>query len=333
MTDPNPHRVAARTVAFLCYVLSGFVLVAGTFFTLAAATMDLTSAPGLELVTNARMAGMVASIFSIIALLISLLGRRIRRLYGQPHRQERLAAKSAVGCLRLGSLGCGLWALPSTFTVLLTGKMLATGEPAGVREIFIGTSGFLLAITLMMSVAWFISVNFVRPSLEEGRRAYHEYLNRVQPRLPGLADLATRAYVQEQTMEVLAKSDTTTRGLLLEYLSKAGLLTGATRITLQGADFRGADLHSIDLPRADLHGINLEHAKLQDAILFEADLNGARLNKADLSHANLQGADLRMADLTDAVLDGANLRGADLRGAAVTPAQLGRARLDQTRRT
>lgn len=330
MADPNPHRGAARAAAFVCYVLAGFVLVAGAFFTLAAATMEL-SAPGLKGVTNARMAVMVASIFVIVALMISLSGWRIQRLFGQSRRQERLAAKAAVGCLRLGGLGCGLWALPSTFTVLLTGKMLATGEPAGLREIFVGASGFALAITLMLSVAWFISANFVRPGPEKGRRAYQEYLNRVQPRLAGLADLATRAYVQEQTMEVLAKTDATTKSVLLEYLSKVGLLTGATRITLQGADFRSADLHSINLPRADLHGINLEHAKLQDAILFEANLNGARLNKADLSRANLQGADLRAADLTDAVLDGANLRGADLGGATVTPAQLGRARLEQTR--
>lgn len=332
MADPNPHRGKARVIAFVCYVLAGFVLVAGTFFTLAAATMELT-APGLEGVTNARMAVMVASIFAIIALMISLSGWRIQRLFGQPRRQEKLAARSAVGCLRLGSLGCGLWALPSTFTVLLTGKMLATGEHAGLREIFIGTSGFVLVIILMLSVAWFISANFVRPSLEEGRRAYREYLNRVQPRLSGLADLATRAYVQEQTMEILAKSDSATKSVLLEYLSKAGLLTGATRITLQGADFRGTDLHSINLPRADLHGINLEQAKLQDAFLFEADLKGARLNRADLSRANLQGADLRTADLTDAVLDGANLGGANLEGAFVTPAQLGRARPNQPRQT
>jgi hypothetical protein len=319
-------------VAFVCYVLAGFVVVAGIFFTIVAASMELP-APGLEAVTNARMAVMVASIFAIIALMVSLLGWRIQRLFGQPRRQEKLAAKSAVGCLRQGSLGCGLWALPSTFTVLLTGKMLATDEPAGLREIFVGTSGFALVIILMLSVAWFISATFVRTSPEEGRRIYQEYLGRVQPRLPGLADLATRAYVQEQTIEVLAKLDMTSKRFLLEYLSRMGLLTGVTRITLQTADFRGVDLYSINLPRADLHGINFEHAKLQDAFLFEADLNGARLNKADLSRANLQDADLRMADLTGAVLDGANLRGADLGGALVTPAQLGRARLEQSRQT
>lgn len=328
MADPNPHRRTARILAFICYIFAGFLLVAGTFFTLAAATMDL-SQPPFESVTNARMAVMMASVFIIVALMIILLGWRLQSLFGQQRRQEKLAAKSAVGCLRLGSLGCGLWALPSTFTVLLTGQILATGEPAGLREIFIGSSGFILAIILMLSVAWFISANFVRPGLDEGRRAYGAYLERIQPSLSGLADPATRAYVQEQTMEVLTKLDTTLKSSLLAHLSKSGLLTGATRIVLQDADFRCVDLRSSNLPYADLRGINLEQADLRGAILFEANLYHARLNNADLSRANLQGANLQHADLTDAVLDGTNLLWANLDETIVAPAQLRRARLEK----
>jgi hypothetical protein len=327
MSDPNPQRRTARIIAFGCYILAGLVLVVGTFFTLAAATVDL-SGMRLEHVTNGRMAVMTASVFIIVALMFVLLGRRIQSLFGQRHRQDKLAARSAVGCLRLGSLGCVLWALPSTLTVLLTGKILATGDPAGLREIFVGSSGFILAIILMLSVAWFISTNFVSPNAEGGR-AYQSYVARVQPKLSGLADPATRAYVQEQTFGIMKKLDKTAWGILMEYLSSSGLLNGNTRITLQDADFRGVDLHAINLPRADLSGINLEQAKLQDAFLFEANLSRVRLNGADLSRANLQGADLRQADLTDAVLDGANLSGADLTGAIFTDSQLGRARTGQ----
>lgn len=328
MADPNPHRGKARAVAYACYILAGIVLVFGTALTLMALTVEI-SGPRLEGVTNGRMAIMLASTFGIIALLIALFGWRVRDLFGQDRRQEKLGAKSAVGCLRLGSLGCGLWALPSAFAVLITGKWLPTGDPAGWRDVFIGSSGHLLAIALMLSAAWFVSVNFVRANLAEARRAYREYLERVQPRLSGLTELATRAYVQEQTADVLTKLDATHKALLLEYLSHEGLLTGATRLALQGADFRGVDLHAINLPHADLRGVNLEHAKLQGAMLFEADLSRAKLNRADLSRANLQGANLRHADLTGAQLDGANLRGADLTAAVVSPSQLGRARLEQ----
>lgn len=326
MSDPNPHQRLARGLAFACYAFAGLLLFAGTFSTLAAATMDISQL-ALEGVTNRQMAIMTASIFVIVALMLVLLGRRIQSLYGQPRRQEKLAARSAVGCLRSGSLGCGLWALPSTMTILLTGKMLATNEPAGLREIFIGSSGFILAIVVMMSIAWFISANFVRPNTAEMKRAYQTYVARVDARLHDMAEPATRAYVQEQTMEVLAKLDTTFKSMLLNYLSKSGLLTGAARVVLEDADFSGVDLRSANLPRADLSGINLEQAKLRGAILFEANLYKAKLKQADLIRANLQGADLRQADLTGAVLEGANLRGADRAGMIATPAQVNRARL------
>jgi hypothetical protein len=337
MAEPNPRRQVARVFAFVCYIAAGFVLLAGVLFTLAAATVsmqELQQAGGpmphlLEGVTNLRMAIMMASMFVIIALMIVLVGWRVQRLFGQQHRQEKLVAKSSVGCLRLGSLGCGLWALPSLFTALITGTFLPGGEVVGPKEIFVGLSGFMLAIILMMAIAWFISANFLRLTLEEGRRAYHAYLSRVQPKLHGLADPAMRAYVQEQTMEVLTKLDPTLKRNLLDYLSESGVLSGDTRIVLHGVDFRRVDLRTISLPHADLRGTNLEEANLQGALLFEANLYKATLKKANLSRANLQGADLRQADLTDAVLDGTNLRGANLTGAIVTPTQLKQTRLER----
>lgn len=328
MAELNPHRQIARIFAFACYILAGLVLVFSVFFTLAAATVDISQLP-MKDITNLRLAIMVASIFIIITLMIALFGWRVQSLFGQRRRKEKLAAKSAVGFLRLGSLGCGLWALPSTFTALITGTLLATGESVGITDMFVGLSGFLLAIILMLSVAWFISVNFVRLKTEERKRAYQVYLELVQQRLRGLADPETRAYVQEETMEALTKLDTTLKSVLLDYLSRSGLLTGDTPILLHNADFRRVDLRSISLPHAELSEINLEQAKLQGAILFEANLYKAKLKKADLRRANLQGANLQRADLTGAVLEGTNLRGANITGTIATPDQLKQARLDK----
>jgi hypothetical protein len=323
MAEPNPHQQTARVAAFACYIVAGLVLVAGVLFTLAAATSDLSKLPVEGTVTNLRMAVMIASVFLVIALMIVLSGWRVQSLFGQERRQEKLLAKSAVGCLRLAGLGCGLWLVPSTATALMGGVWLATGEPLGLKEVFVGASGPLLVIGGMLSAAWFISATFINL---KGERAYDDYLKRIEPRLPALADPETRAYVQEQTLEVLTKLDATLKSALLDYLCKSRLLTGPNRITLHGADFRGVDLRSLDLPEADLSGINLEQANLQGARLFQANLREARLRRADLSRANLQWADLRQADLTDAVLAGAKLRGANLLEANVTPMQLDQAR-------
>ncbi|MGA9993899.1 MAG: pentapeptide repeat-containing protein [Pyrinomonadaceae bacterium] len=328
MTELNPHQRIARIFAFSCYILAGLVLVASVFFTLAAATMDISQLP-VKGITNLRMAIMVASMFIIIALMITLFGWRVQSLFGEQRRKEKLAAKSAVGCLRLGSLGCGLWMLPSTLTALMTGTLLATGEPVSPTDIFVGVSGFILAIILMLSVAWFISANFVTLRPNERKRAYEGYLELVNSRLPRLADPETRAYVQEQTMDVITKLDTTLKSTLLNYLSESGLLTGDRRISLRNADFRRVDLHSISLPHADLREINFQQANLQGAILFAANLYKAKLRNADLRLANLQEANLQQADLTGAVLERTNLIGAILDKRALTPSQRAQARLDK----
>lgn len=323
MAKANPHQQTARVVAFACYIVAGLVLVAGGLFTLAAATMDVSKLPVEGTITNLRMAVMMASMAIIIALMFVLSGWRVQRLFGQERRQEKLLAKSVVGCLRLASLGCGLWLVPSTAAALMAGIWLATGQPLGPQDVFVAVSGPVLVIIALLSLARFISKTFINL---KGERAYDDYLKRIKPRLPALADPETRAYVQEQTLEVLAKLDATLKSALLDYLSKSRLLTGPNRITLHGADFCGVDLRSLDLPDADLSGINLEQANLQGARLFQANLREARLRRVDLSRANLQWADLRRADLTDAVLAGAMLRGANLLEATVTPTQLDQAR-------
>jgi len=326
MTDANPHRALARGVAFTCYVLAGVVVIASIPFLLGAGTMDLSTS-GIKNVTNTRMVIMVGSTFSIIVVMIVLLGWRVQRLYGQERRPEKLAAKSAVGCLKLGSVGCALWCLPTTITVLVTGRLLSDGQPAGLQDIFIGCSMFVIAIILMRSVAWFISSNFGSLSSDERRHAYQAYLNSIQIILPAIAEPETRAYIHEQTLLLLPKLDPTLKSTLLEDLSKSKLLTGNTRIELNNKDFRKVDLTAGSLPHADLREINFEEAKMPGAMLFRVNLSKANLKKSDLSRARLQSANLWQADLTDAVLKEAKLRDANLAETTLRRANLSHANL------
>lgn len=321
MIEANPHRRAARTLAFICYIIAFCISCGSVFFILAAATMDMRQIPVKDM-TNARMIIMVGSMFAIIVLMIVLLGWRIQRVFGQDRRQEKPVARSAVGCLRLGSLGCALWSLPTTLSILFAGQIIATGEPAGIQDIFIGSSGFALGVTLMMTIAWFVSANFVRLNDEERRNAYQTYLNLLQGRLPGMVDPQIRAYMQAQTVDVLAKLDTTLKSTLLEDLSKSNLLNGNTRISLSRLDFRRIDLRLSSLPEADLREINLDDAMLEGVMLSKVNLFRARLKRANLSHARLQEANLEQADLTEAVLKEAKLRGANLAGTVLKKANL-----------
>lgn len=327
MIEANPHRRIARMFAFICYVLAGFLACVSIFFILAAANTDTTQLRGAEGVTNTRLTIMVGSMFSIWVLMIALLGWRIQRVFGQHLRTEKPVARATVGCLRLGSLGCGLWALPTTLGVIFTGRILATGEPAGVQDLFVGASGFIVAITLMLSLAWFVSANFVHLNDQERKRAYQTYLHILQTELPRVADPEIRAHLQEQTFGVLPKLDVTLKGTLLEDLSKSNLLRGGTRIVLRNADFRGADLCLSDLPEADLREINLEGARLEGALLSKVNLYKAQMKQCNLSRARLQEANLEQADLTEAALNDAKLRGANLTQTKLTKANLSQANL------
>lgn len=336
MAELNPHRELARTFAFVSYVFAGLVLVVGVFFTIGAMLADRSELAQAGF-TNERLAVLAASMFLMFSVMIVLLGWRVQRLFGQQRRKDKLAAKSAVGCLRLGSLGCGLWAILVAACILITGRLLTTGEPAGWRELFVGASGPILAIFLMVAVAEFISRNFASLNAKERRRAYDAYQHAIQPYLMNLAAPEARTYVQEETIEVLQKLDNSLKSTLLVFLFQSGLLSGDWRLSLRGVDFQRVDLSSINLPRADLHGINLGHAILRGTSLFKVNLQGVKLNHADLTGAILYEADLREADLQKAclreidfggaLLQGANLSGADLTGAKLTPEQRNQTRL------
>ena len=132
----------------MCYLFAAFVFLAGIFFTLGGATADLTQFPMLKGLSNLQVAIMAASPFLVVVTMMLLLGWRVQMLFGQRRREEKLAAKSAVGCLRLGSLGCGLWAASSALVTIVSGKMLSTGKAASVQDLFVGMSGFVLMVLL-----------------------------------------------------------------------------------------------------------------------------------------------------------------------------------------
>jgi len=150
-------------------------------------------------------------------------------------------------------------------------------------------------------------------------------------------DAEVRIVAEAQTLMTLRILDGKRKGVILKFLSDAGLIkTGKSLVFLQKADLRKADLSGADLYEADLGGANLCGADLRGALLCksclietdlrEALLGGGDLRGTDLRGANLSGADLHEALLEDADLLDADLSGANLRMAFVTNESLSRAR-------
>ncbi len=123
---------------------------------------------------------------------------------------------------------------------------------------------------------------------------------------------------QARTTTAVRRLDGPRNGILLTFISKAGVHLGGTDLTL--ADLHGTDLTLAHLSGADLHGADLHGSNLTQVDLIRATLTGANLTGTKLIHdyvysANLRRAHLRGANLFDAKLALADLRGADLRGA------------------
>lgn len=129
----------------------------------------------------------------------------------------------------------------------------------------------------------------------------------------------------------LAQKDSFRKGLILQFLYEAGLISGTQpAVDLRGADFSGADLSpesrggvslsGLELTSINLSGANFTNAQmmmvnLEGADLQDATFEGAFLHKADLCGSNLLNADFSNADLTQAYLDTQNPHGALLDGA------------------
>lgn len=329
-SEMSPRKRRAFAVIYWCYATSVWALGMGAFFAIAA---SLIGPPLPEFNNTPRLLlGLLgAAPFLILATLLLLFGRYVQTLFARRHPPRQIRDLMSVGCLKIGSLGCGLWAVLSTCTVLVTGGvLLATGKQSSPGEILAALFTSFLMILMMLSAARLISEVSRHVKAENSRRAYRAYQDAVRPHLHEMAEPETRAFLQELTTEILGRLDATLKSTLLIFLGESGLLEGNARIVLDGADFSHINLASNSLPRTSLRGINFGQAMMEGCILFESDLRNAKLNNTELSYANLYGANLRQADLTGAVLEKTNLHDADLTEAKVTVAQLRWARLKNT---
>jgi uncharacterized protein YjbI with pentapeptide repeats len=168
---------------------------------------------------------------------------------------------------------------------------------------------------------------------------FNQHLDKSQP-----GDEVRNA-AQARTLTALRQLDSKRKGLLLQFLYKAGLISrDNTIINLEGADLsdtdlQGLDLHGVNLQGANLQGANLSGALLYDSVLVNATLSDANLSGVDLNGALLIGAHLSGADLSrdnlqkKATLENANLFGAELNGANLSWADLSGAYLLYTQLT
>ncbi len=140
------------------------------------------------------------------------------------------------------------------------------------------------------------------------------------------------ALARARTFALLPRLDERRKGVVVLFLSEAGLINrDNTLIVLGGTRRRKPRLVGVDMRdgRAPMPagGLGENALTLGGANLEKIDLQGAALNGTDLSHvvlnyANFIGADLTEADLSGSLLVGADLTDADLSGAILDNATL-----------
>ena len=317
----NPHKRLGRTVAILCFVLTGMLLFCGAFFVVAAATADLATLP-LDNVTNNQLAILAAATALIPAVIALLMGYQIWRVWGSDQRQEKAGPRTAVGCLLTSSLGCGLWAILSAAMTLLTGRLLMNDAPAGMPEVLIGASGFVIAIIVMLLIAGYLWRFYVRLQPAEQERIQNVYFADLQAKMTQMGSLEAKAYVQTQTVWLLPQIDPARKRAVIQFLYDYDFLRGEHAIQLSGANLKQVDLRQLELPHLNLQGADLQGANLQNTNLYNANLRNTNLRQADCRNSNFYQADLSQADLRQAELAGAIFRAANFTAAKVTAAQL-----------
>ncbi|MBX3013620.1 MAG: pentapeptide repeat-containing protein [Caldilineaceae bacterium] len=316
----NPHKTLGRTFALFFCCLSGATLFLGAFFVVAAATVELAGLP-LGTFTNPQLAGVTAALFLIIALALLLTGRHIWRLWGHEQKPEKAGAQTTVGCLLISSLGCGLWAVLSAVITLLSGLMLMTGATAGWQDVLVASSGFVIAIIVMLLMAGYIQRFHVRLQPTEQEQALTNYVTNIQQKMSDLGIVESKAYVQTQTLALLPQLDANRKRTVIKFLYDLGCLRGAEAIQLNGANLRGVDLQKLELPQLNVQGADLQGANLQQANFGRANFHKANLRKANCSYSNFYQANLWAADLRQATLTGVDFKEANLTAATITLAQ------------
>jgi hypothetical protein len=182
-----------------------------------------------------------------------------------------------------------------------------------------------------------------KPILSLAKDAERPGRNYVNPEVETARDVIRARTLS--TLRVFSK-DIEKKNAVVHFLIDAQILN-CLRVSLAGADLRGANLNGVwathaDLKQADLREVDLRFARLSESNLEEANLSeawltrsnfnkatlyGANLTKADLSISNFIGASLCMADLSEANLSDSNFSESDLFQSKLNSANLSRALL------
>lgn len=97
---------------------------------------------------------------------------------------------------------------------------------------------------------------------------------------------------------------------------------------MTGWNFAGKTMRNAIVTTSTLNGADFRGANVEQADLSGSKFIGADLRQANFSSADLNGADLTNADVSDAILLGARLDGAKAPGANFTGADLSQVRID-----
>ena len=242
-------------------------------------------------------------------------------------------AQDSAGCARALVVSlfvfagfCLLWGALTIFAQLATRIEPIQGIRPGPETALAGSLGCFLpglaALFGALMLRWLLSrdrrrrrqresaFDRMREIVLEGCLGRARWLGRDQEAIDLGSQTVAGRIGRADVLCTLRELDGMGKGRLIARLHADGFLS---RLSLQGADLRGAILAGADLCGAALPGVDLATADLSGARLARADLSGACLRGADLRSADAEGAALRQADLRQARVHRCSLRQADLR--------------------
>ena len=226
----------------------------------------------------------------------------------------------------------GITAAAVIFAWYFAGLAALDMLPKNVSKLF-GDSGEMEAWVIRSSAGLLIVAG-----IWSFRHQEHAFLNGLWPELVGIGvtvlgidELNRRRSERQYKQQIIRQMGSFSNDFALEAARIAKEKDWLEKGTLQGRDFKRANLRKADLKRAKLQKAIFTGANLQDAIFIEAELQGARFGVAELQKAWFQGANLQGAGFVKAQLQGALLRQAKLQGAVFYEAKLQGANFTQAK--
>lgn len=142
-------------------------------------------------------------------------------------------------------------------------------------------------------------------------------------------EVQRRAKLKDELLDDFRSDDNPTAKRAANKLRKEKWLSDGS---MEGQNFRKANLAGAELYGANLERAYLQEAQLNDTAFYDSNLAGcylgesnlqnADLRRSNLSHARIYDANLENARLGGASLHGASLRGSNLKGAKLWDADL-----------